>query len=133
MASRLLSALAGLFLLLGLALGVGRADVLTARLVILTAEAPRTASVPPGSVVIWLNRVQGRLIGVAFQGEPLPEVECPASVGFVRRQAEVLSLPALPPGGTASLCFPEPGTYRYRILGLDKPLEGAVAVGVGKP
>jgi hypothetical protein len=39
----------------------------------------------------------------------------------------------LPPGAAASICFHEPGSFDYRVEGLDRPLEGKIVVAATGP
>ncbi len=112
-------------------LGAGHAATPTGSLLLITEEAPqpKAARVATGAVVIWLNRTADRPLSLTFEGTSLPDPACPAGFGFVRRGGQVFTLPALPPGGTASLCFPAPGIYGYAVHGLDRPASGTVTVG----
>lgn len=112
-------------------LGPAAAKTLSGQLVLLTSEVPQpvTISVEAGGLVIWLNRTEGRPLSLSFEGSNSPDPNCSASVGFVSQDQRVFTLPALPPGGTASLCFPEEGSYSYKVFGLDRPISGSVTVG----
>jgi hypothetical protein len=135
MASRLVKSFAAalvIFALLGL--GAAGAATKTGQLVLLTNEVPQpvSISVELGGLIIWLNRTNGQPLSLAFEGSLSPDPTCPGSVGFVRQDHQVFTLPALPPGGTASLCFPDKGSYSYKVYGLDRPISGSVTVG-GSP
>ncbi len=124
-------ALLGMVFMVGLGLGAGNAAPTTGSLVLLATAAPqpKALTVAPGRVVIWLNRTKDRPLTLTFDGSPSPDPTCPAGIGFVRRNSLVFTQPALPPGGTASLCFPAPGVYAYVVHGLGHPASGTVTVG----
>lgn len=129
------SALVVMVLLVGIGwLGAGHAATPTGSLLLLTEEAPqpKAVRVAPGAVVVWLNRTEGRPVSLTFEGSPLPDPACSAGFGFVRRAGQVFTLPALPPGGTASLCFPAAGTYGYVVHGTGLPVSGTVTVGASR-
>ncbi|MFQ6672117.1 MAG: hypothetical protein ACE5KY_02360 [Candidatus Tectimicrobiota bacterium] len=118
-------------LLTGLGLGASHAAPVTGSLALLTSTAPQptVVTVPSEGVVIWVNQTTDLPLSLTFNGTPSPDPTCPASRGFVRQNSQVFSLPALPPGGTASLCFPAAGTYTYEVHGLGHPVSGTVTVG----
>lgn len=126
--------LAAVFLLASLGLGTVCAATMTGHLVLLTSTVPQpvNVSVEPGGVVVWLNRTKNQPLSLTFEGSQSPDPACGASLGFARQGPQILTLPALPPGGTASLCFPTAGTYSYKVHGLDRPISGTVTVG-GNP
>ncbi len=114
--------------------GSAQAATQTGHLVLLTPTVPQpvTISVEAGAVVIWLNRTPDRPLSLTFEDTQSPDASCSASAGFVREGDRLYTLPALPPGGTASLCFPSAGSYSYKVHGLDRPTPGTVTVG-GSP
>jgi hypothetical protein len=125
-------AFVAMVLLVGLGgLRAGHAATPTGSLMLLTEEAPqpKAVRVAPGAVVVWLNRTADRPVSLTFEGLPLPDPACTAGFGFVSRGGQVFTLPALPPGGTAALCFPASGTYGYVVHGLGRPASGTVTVG----
>lgn len=106
----------------------------TGRLVLLTATVPQpvNVSVEPGGVVVWLNGADKQPLSLTFEETQSPDPACDASLGFQRQGSNIVTLPALPPGGSASLCFPSAGSYSYKVHGLDRPISGTVTVG-GSP
>lgn len=121
-------------LLVFLASGGLEAASKTGQLVLLTATVPQpvNVSVEPGGVVVWLNGADKQPLSLTFEETKSPDPSCEASLGFARQGSDIITLPALPPGGSASLCFPEAGSYSYKVHGLDRPISGTVTVG-GSP
>lgn len=119
------------------ALGIGlgpAAAATTGSLVMLGGSdpAPAVVKVEAGGVVVWFNQSKDQTVSVSFEAASAPDPTCAEGVGFVSRGSRVFIEPALPPGGTASLCFPSRGTYDYKVYGQGRPTSGSVAVG-GSP
>jgi hypothetical protein len=122
---------AAVVLVASLSIGIAGAASKTGHLVLLTSTVPHpvNVSVEPGGVIVWLNQTKNQPLSLTFEGSQSPDPTCGSSVGFARHSPQVLTLPALPPGGTASLCFPTAGTYPYKVYGLDRPISGTITVG----
>lgn len=118
------------------ALGIGLAPAVaatTGSLVMLGGSdpAPAVAKVVAGGVVVWFNQSKDQTVSVSFESTPAPDPTCAEAVGFVAQGSRVFTEPALPPGGTASLCFPSSGTYDYKVFGQGRATSGSVAAGGG--
>ena len=70
-------------------------------------------AIAPGTTVIWHNST-ARPVAVNFGTGDQVKLACISPSGFTLK-GDVFSAPNLGPGGTASLCFVNPGTYRYSV------------------
>ena len=68
-------------------------------------------AIEPGTTVIWHYATYSR-VSVNFGVGEQVEKACVAPTGFVLR-GNAYSASSLRPGAVASLCFVEPGTYRF--------------------
>lgn len=82
-----------------------------------------------GDVVCWLNEHPDHPVQIEVQARIEGGCGATGASGFTLEGPVTLSEPVIIPGTFASLAFPEPGTYPYRIHGLDnKPAEGMINV-----
>lgn len=86
-----------------------------------------TLEVNRGDKVIWLVREQ--LVTIAFQEEGTSVfLTCASSTPFELGEGGTYLSAVIPPGGRASLCFIEPGTYSYVVF-----IRGGLGGQVGPP
>lgn len=90
--------------------------------------APDPVQVPKGTVVIWLNSIEGREIKVVFEeGKRCADVTSGAT-GFSYDSACYVTT-WVPTGGTTSLQFNEAGTFEYAVESEGLPgIKGKITV-----
>jgi hypothetical protein len=78
-----------------------------------------------GTTVIWYNTTDGP-IHIRFQRGDQVKVACAEPRHFVMQEDQSFQSEEIPFGGSASLCFLEPGNYEYTITGVTaKPFKTA--------
>lgn len=101
----------------------------------LTVSASENGLRPAGDVaieqfgtVVFRNARRQGAIEVAIEREFAPSANCSTTLQFAAKGDQSVSLP-LDPGGVATLCFHEPGTFPFEIATPEGPLRGTVVVG----
>ena len=74
---------------------------------------PQTLFAKPGTTVIWINNARS-VLEVLFLDKKVT-LACGSPVNFFIGKDGAYESGKIPFGGTASLCFLEPGTYDYMI------------------
>ena len=74
---------------------------------------PQTLFAKPGTTVIWVNNVRS-VLEVLFLDKKVT-LACGSPVNFFIGKDGAYESGKIPYGGTASLCFLEPGTYDYMV------------------
>ncbi len=94
--------------------GYGKVEVLT----ISPATIPNTLrlNIERGQTVVWANGTQG-FMSIVFTGGQRVHRACVAPTGFHLTERGEYSATNLNPGGTASLCFIEKGSYPFEVIG----------------
>ncbi|MFQ5692232.1 MAG: hypothetical protein ACE5IM_04215, partial [Nitrospinota bacterium] len=67
-----------------------------------------------GTTVVWTN-VTAKSVAINFGMGKQVKQACVAPTGF-QLSGNVYSAPNVRPGGVASLCFVQPGTYSYTVI-----------------
>ena len=68
-----------------------------------------------GTTVIWLNHSSIN-IRIAFEGGDQVTLSCINPQNFILQKNGTFQSDIIPRGGTASLCFVEPGEYKYHVI-----------------
>ncbi|MBI4390765.1 MAG: hypothetical protein HY575_02690 [candidate division NC10 bacterium] len=76
---------------------------------------PATLTAKPGDTVVWSNATSWNEAMVLFEKGKEVSLACVAPVGFFLAPSGVYVSGLIAPGGVASLCIVEPGTYEYRV------------------
>jgi plastocyanin len=76
---------------------------------------PASLTARPGDTVVWSNATSWNEAMVLFEKGSEVALACVAPVGFFLTASGVYTSGLIAPGGVASLCFVEPGTYEYRV------------------
>ena len=76
--------------------------------------SPLNLFITPGTVVVWLNDYKTSPIEVKFPDKQVT-MACQSPVNFSISKEGTYVSNAIPFGGVASLCFIEPGTFKYII------------------
>lgn len=93
---------------------------------------PKIVYASKGTTVIWLNDTS-RHVAISFAGGDKVRLSCEAPVNFILGEDGTYKADKIPMGGTASLCFIESGTFKYKVTpspparGIE-PLEGNIIV-----
>ncbi len=74
---------------------------------------PQTVFAKPGTTVIWVNNARS-VLEVLFLDKKVA-LACGSPVNFFIGKDGAYESGKIPYGGTASLCFLEPGTYDYMV------------------
>ena len=74
---------------------------------------PQTLFAKPGTTVIWVNNARS-VLEVLFLDKKVT-LACGSPVNFFIGKDGAYESGKIPYGGTASLCFLEPGTYDYMV------------------
>ena len=74
---------------------------------------PQTLFAKPGTTVIWVNNVRS-VLEVLFLDKKVT-LACGSPVNFFIGKDGAYESGKIPFGGTASLCFLEPGNYEYMV------------------
>jgi len=75
---------------------------------------PLNLMITPGTVVVWLNEYKISPVSVLFPDKKVT-MACQSPVNFSISKDGTYVSNAIPYGGVASLCFIEPGTFKYAI------------------
>lgn len=91
---------------------------------------PETVLVTPGTCVIWMNWVRAAKAKVEFAEGKACQAATTAPTGFVLDAKSCYATDYIPLGGTTSLQFTEPGTYKFsvQVSGGGSPKWGSVVV-----
>lgn len=73
---------------------------------------PLNLMIEPGTVVVWLNQYKISPVEVMFPDKKVT-MACQSPVNFTISKDGTYVSNAIPFGGVASLCFIEPGTFKY--------------------
>jgi plastocyanin len=76
--------------------------------------SPLNLSITPGTVVVWLNDYRITPVEVMFPDKKVT-MACQSPVNFSISKDGIYVSNSIPYGGVASLCFIEPGTFKYVI------------------
>jgi hypothetical protein len=76
--------------------------------------SPLNLIITPGTVVVWLNDYKTSPIEVKFPDKQVT-MACQSPVNFSISKEGTYVSNSIPFGGVASLCFIEPGTFKYMI------------------
>jgi len=76
--------------------------------------SPLNLIITPGTVVVWLNDYKTSPIEVKFPDKQVT-MACQSPVNFSISKEGTYVSNSIPFGGVASLCFIEPGTFKYII------------------
>ena len=76
--------------------------------------SPLNLSITPGTVVVWLNDYRISPVEVMFPDKKVT-MACQSPVNFSISKDGTYVSNSIPYGGVASLCFIEPGTFKYVI------------------
>jgi len=76
--------------------------------------SPLNLFITPGTVVVWLNDYKTSPIEVKFPDKQVT-MACQSPVNFSISKEGTYVSNSIPFGGVASLCFIEPGTFKYMI------------------
>ena len=76
--------------------------------------SPLNLFITPGTVVVWLNDYKTSPIEVKFPDKQVT-MACQSPVNFNISKEGTYVSNSIPFGGVASLCFIEPGTFKYII------------------
>ncbi|MBI3989041.1 MAG: hypothetical protein HY347_05435 [candidate division NC10 bacterium] len=76
--------------------------------------SPETLEITRGDTVIWFAVDQPAMVYFS-EGTPV-KLACVAPTRFRLNEEEAYTSGLIPPGGTASLCFVEPGTFNYAVF-----------------
>ena len=77
---------------------------------------PLNLLIEPGTVVVWLNQYKISPVEVMFPDKKVT-MACQSPVNFSISKDGTYVSNSIPYGGVASLCFIEPGTFKYIIRG----------------
>lgn len=94
-------------------------DQLTTRVVEIRGEkglVPKTISSGKGTTVIWYNATNGP-VQIRFDRGDQVRLACTDPLHFTLQSDGTFQSEEIPFGGTASLCFVEPGEYAYTMTG----------------
>jgi plastocyanin len=102
------------------------------KMIIITegAISPKTATIPKGTTVIWLNNANGN-VNIFFAKGKEVEAVCAAPTRFALDADGKYNSGAIPRGATASICFLEAGKYDYKATGFERgtlTVEGRIVV-----
>jgi hypothetical protein len=75
---------------------------------------PLNLMITPGTVVVWLNDYKISPVEVLFPDKKVT-MACQSPVNFSISKDGTYVSNSIPYGGVASLCFIEPGTFKYII------------------
>jgi hypothetical protein len=104
------------------------AEQLKVRLIEIQDErgiTPKVLVSGKGTTVIWYNTTDGP-IHIRFQRGDQVRVACAEPKHFVLQEDGAFQSDEIPFGGSASLCFLEPGSYEYAVTGVTaKPFKTA--------
>jgi len=78
----------------------------------LAGVEPLNLMIEPGTVVVWLNQYKISPVEVIFPDKKVT-MACQSPVNFSISKDGTYISNAIPYGGVASLCFIEPGTFKY--------------------
>jgi len=73
---------------------------------------PLNLMIEPGTVVVWLNQYKISPVEIMFPDKKVT-MACQSPVNFTISKDGTYVSNAIPFGGVASLCFIEPGTFKY--------------------
>ena len=76
--------------------------------------SPLNLFITPGTVVVWLNDYRITPVEVKFPDKKVT-MACQSPVNFSISKEGTYVSNSIPYGGVASLCFIEPGTFKYVI------------------
>ena len=76
--------------------------------------SPLNLFITPGTVVVWLNDYKTSPVEVKFPDKKVT-MACQSPVNFSISKDGTYVSNSIPYGGVASLCFIEPGTFKYVI------------------
>ena len=91
---------------------------------------PLNLLIEPGTVVVWLNQYKISPVEVMFPDKKVT-MACQSPVNFTISKEGTYVSNSIPYGGVASLCFIEPGSFKY-IIERAKP-QGADYLNRGNP
>jgi len=80
----------------------------------LAGVEPLNLIIEPGTVVVWLNQYKISPVEVMFPDKKVT-MACQSPVNFSIAADGTYVSNSIPFGGVASLCFIEPGTFKYVI------------------
>ena len=75
---------------------------------------PLNLIIKPGTVVVWLNQYRISPVEVLFPDKKVT-MACQSPVNFSISKDGTYVSNSIPYGGVASLCFIEPGTFKYIV------------------
>ena len=76
--------------------------------------SPLNLIITPGTVVVWLNDYKTSPVEVKFPDKKVT-MACQSPVNFSISKEGTYVSNSIPFGGVASLCFIEPGTFKYIV------------------
>jgi hypothetical protein len=76
--------------------------------------SPLNLFITPGTVVVWLNDYKTSPVEVKFPDKKVT-MACQSPVNFSISKEGTYVSNSIPFGGVASLCFIEPGTFKYIV------------------
>jgi hypothetical protein len=76
--------------------------------------SPLNLFITPGTVVVWLNDYKTSPVEVKFPDKKIT-MACQSPVNFSISKEGTYVSNSIPFGGVASLCFIEPGTFKYIV------------------
>lgn len=94
-------------------------DQLITRVVEIRGEkglVPKTVASGKGTTVIWYNATNGP-VRIRFDRGDQVRLACTDPLHFALQSDSTFQSEEIPFGGTASLCFVEPGEYAYTLTG----------------
>ncbi|MBI2878017.1 MAG: hypothetical protein HYY20_14160 [Candidatus Tectomicrobia bacterium] len=94
-------------------------DQLTTRIVEIRSEkglSPKTLVSGKGTTVVWYNASHGS-VKIRFDRGDQVKMACADPLHFNLQPEGIFQSEEIPLGGTASLCFIEPGDYAYTLTG----------------
>lgn len=94
-------------------------DQLSTRIVEIRGEkglVPKTVASGKGTTVIWYNATNGP-VRIHFDRGDQVRLACTDPLHFALQADGTFQSEEIPFGGTASLCFVEPGEYAYTLTG----------------
>lgn len=83
---------------------------------------PAEISSGKGTTVIWLNHSIND-IRILFKGGDQVTISCVNPTNFSLQKDGTFQSDVIPYGGTASICFVEPGEYKYQVVQISGPKE----------
>ncbi len=83
--------------------------------------------------IVWLNTSRENSVTVVLRKSCKSEMSCLTASGFRPGAGELTLTGLLPPGGAASLCFHEAGSFEYEVQGLGRAVNGRIVVKAAGP